>query len=98
MKMNPFLLIIAASFTIYSLLWMMIYRIGTTPKPKPPNLLQTPIETTTPEQRARGESSFIMAKEQVYGASRGGFFTLVLFGYAAIAAACAIVVFIFFRL
>jgi hypothetical protein len=96
-KMNPFLLIIAFSFVLYSVLWLTIYRLRTTKKSTPPSLLQTPIETTTPEQRARGESSFILAKEQVYGISRGGYFVLVLIGYAVVAAACAIVFFAFFR-
>jgi hypothetical protein len=97
MRNNGLLITFIASLVVYTLLWVVLYRLGGSNRPIPTKLLRTPVETTTPEQRARGESSFIVAEGRQYGITRGGFFLLVLFGYVAIAAAWVVVFWKFFR-
>ncbi len=97
MRNNGLLIALIVSVVAYTLLWVVIRRLGASNKPVPTKLLRTPIEITTPEQRARGESSFIVAEGRQYGITRSGFFLLVLFGYIAVAAAWAVVFWKFFR-
>ena len=44
----------------------------------------TPVETTTPEEQARGESSFTIRRERRFGITRTGFFLLAALGYIAL--------------
>ncbi len=97
MRNSGLLVTFIVSLVVYTLLWLVIYTLGGSNKPIPTKLLRTPIETTTPEQRARGESSFIVAQGRQYGITRSGFFLLVLFGYVAVGTAWAIVFWMFFR-
>ncbi len=101
MRNNGLLIALIVSLVAYTLLWVVLWvvirRLGASNKPVPTKLLRTPIEITTPEQRACGESSFIVAEGRQYGITRGGFFLLVLFGYVAIAAGWAVVFWLFFR-
>lgn len=97
MRNSGLLITFIVSLVVYTLLWVLVYKLGGGSKPLPIKLLRTPLETTTPEQRARGESSFIVAEGRQHGITRGGFFLLVLFGYVAIAAGWAVVFCKFFR-
>jgi hypothetical protein len=54
-----------------------------------------PIETTTPEERARGERSFEIARERQFGITRAGIFAVVAIGCLLLA---AVLVFVFTRL
>jgi len=56
-----------------------------------------PVETTTAEQRARGEGSFAIEKGRQFGITRPGFFSLVILGYLALAVAFAIAFIVFSR-
>ena len=55
----------------------------------------TPIETTTAEERARGERSFEIARERRFGITRAGLFTVVAIGCLLLA---AVLIFAFTRL
>jgi ABC-type Na+ efflux pump permease subunit len=98
MKNIGLLIGLLASFAVYTVLWIVTYRSASTDKPLEPKLLRTPIETTIEEQRARGESSFIIAKgPRQWLITRAAFIVLVLFGYVAIAVAWAIAFWNFFH-
>jgi hypothetical protein len=69
-------------FVVYSLAWLAEYRFMRRERSGPPTKYHsTPIEITTAEERARGESSFEIVREYQFGITRGGFFTLVGIGY-----------------
>jgi hypothetical protein len=75
----------------YSVAWFAAYRFMRAERPVPVKYHSMPIETTTPEERARGESSFEMAKGRQFGVTRAGFISLVIIGYVALAVAFGIV-------
>jgi len=54
-----------------------------------------PIETTTAEERARGESSFEVARDRQFGITLAGLFAIVAIGCLLLA---AVLVFAFTRL
>lgn len=54
-----------------------------------------PVETTTAEERARGERSFEIARERQFGITRAGLFAVVAIGCLTLA---AVLVFAFTRL
>ncbi len=74
----------------YSLVWLAACRFMKSERPVPMRYNPTPIETTTAEQRARGESSFEIARGRQFGITRAGFVCLVLVGYVALAVAFGI--------
>jgi hypothetical protein len=74
----------------YSLVWFAAYRFMKVDRPVPMGHHPTPIETTTAEERARGESSFEIARGRQFGVTRAGFVGLVIIGYVALAVAFAI--------
>src|SRR4051794_37714180 len=75
---------------LYSVAWIGVYRVGKTERPVPMKSHSTPIETTTAEQRARGESSFEIARGHQIGMTRATYFCLVIMGYIALAVVFAI--------
>jgi len=99
MRMKTDLLLPAFVVTavIYSLAWLWLYRsfksgslcFGRS-NPDP-----SPIETTTAEERSRGQSSFVMLTERTFGITPAGFFALVALGYVAIMVGFGIAFFVF---
>jgi hypothetical protein len=75
----------------YSLLWFATYRFMKGERPVPMRSHAKPIETTTAEEGARGESSFETARGHQFGVTRAGFFILVILGYITIAVAFVLV-------
>jgi hypothetical protein len=84
----------ASLFVIYSLILFVGYR--TLARPTGVRLSQstTPVETTTAEERSRGESSFTIRQEHRVGITRRSFFLLATVGYIALAVGFAIAFFI----
>ncbi len=78
----------------YSVIWFAAYRFMKDERPVPMRYHPKPIETTAPEERARGESSFEMARGHQFGVTRAGFAGLVTVGYIALAVAFVIVRFV----
>jgi hypothetical protein len=74
----------------YSVVWFAAYRFGKAERPVPMRYHPTPIETTTAEERARGESSFEIARGRQFRVTRAGFAGFVIIGYVALAVAFAI--------
>ena len=74
----------------YSLVWFVAYRFRKTQRQVPMRYHSKPIENTTAEQRARGESSFEIARGRQVGLTRAGFFSLVIIGYIVLAVAFGI--------
>src|SRR5262249_44640185 len=96
-KTDFLLAALALIAVIYSLAWFGLYRSlmgGQLPfgrsNPDP-----APIETTTAEQRACGESSFAILKERTFGITPPGFFALVGLGYVALALGFGIAFYVF---
>jgi hypothetical protein len=77
----------------YSLVWFAAYWLrkpmGPVPRSHP-----MPIETTTAGERARGESSFEVARGRQFSITRAGFVGLVIIGYIALAVAFAMASFV----
>ena len=71
----------------YSLVWLAAYRFRKVDRPVPTRYHPTPIETTTAEERARGESSHEIARGHQFGVTRTAFIGLVIVGYVALAIA-----------
>jgi len=88
--MNKLRLIFIIVTIGYSLVWFAAYRFMKAERRVPMKYHPTPIETTTAEPRARGESSFEIARGRQFGVTRGGFVGLVIIGYVALAVAFAI--------
>ena len=95
--MDTLRLIFTIVTIVYSVVWIGAYRAGkrvtagNTERPVPMKYHSSPIETTTPEQQARGESSFEIARGPTqFGITRAGYFSLVIIGYIALAVAFAI--------
>jgi hypothetical protein len=88
--MNALLITFVILLVVYSLLWFAAYRFLTTERPMSVRYHSTPIETTTADERARGVSSFEIARGRQFGITRAGFFSLVIIGYFALAVAFAI--------
>jgi hypothetical protein len=74
----------------YSVAWFAVYRLMRIDHPAPTKYHPTPIETTTPEERARGERSIEMGRGRQFGVTRAGFLGFVTFGYVALALTFAI--------
>jgi hypothetical protein len=75
------LIIFVLLLAFYSLLLSITYRRLTRPEGVRLTQPKTPIETTTAEERARGESSFVIWQERCFGITRNGFLVLATFGY-----------------
>lgn len=88
MKMHTLYLVFGVLSVIYSVVWFLAYRYLKTDRPDEFGPVDsTPIEITTLEQRARGESSFIFSGGRRLVITGVGFFALVIFGYAVLAVA-----------
>jgi hypothetical protein len=80
--MNTLGAISITTFIVYTLAWSAGWWFMTRERPAPrPKYHANPIEITTPEERARGERTFEMARERTWGVTRGGFYTLITVGY-----------------
>jgi hypothetical protein len=88
--MNGLRLIFMILAIVYSVVWIGVYWAGKTERPVPMKYHSTPIETTTAEERARGEGSFEIARAHQFGITRAGFFGLVTIGYVVLLVAFAI--------
>jgi hypothetical protein len=89
--MNMLLLTFVILTIGYSVAWFAAYRVMRTERPLPMKDHSAPIETTTPEERARGERSFLMAEGREFGVTSAGFVSLVITGYVVLAVAFAVV-------
>ena len=85
--MNRLGTIFVILFVVYTLAWSAACWFMRRERPEPPMKYHaTPIETTTAEERVRGESSFEIARGELrWGINRGGFLTLVAIGYLVLA-------------
>jgi hypothetical protein len=85
--MNRLGAIFVTLFVVYTLAWAVVCWFMQRARPEAPMKYHaTPVETTTAEERARGESSFEIARgAHQFGITRGGFFTLVAIGYLVLA-------------
>lgn len=81
MTTTRLLITFASLLGTYSLLLLVCYRSLTRPAGVRLSQSTTPIETTTAEERSRGESSFIIRQEHRFGVARRGFFLLAALGY-----------------
>ncbi len=81
MNTTRLLIVFASLLATYSLLLLLCYRPLTRPEGVRFSRSTTPVETTTAEERARGESSFTIRKERRFGTTRTGFFATAVFGY-----------------
>jgi len=84
MTTTRLLMIFVPIIVLYSLLLFVIFRPLTRPEGVRFSQSRTPIETTTTEERSRGESSFVIRQELRFGISQTGFFVLSAFGYLAL--------------
>jgi hypothetical protein len=75
---------------MYTLLLFVSYRRLTRPAGVRLSQSTPPIETTTAEERSRGDSSFVIRKERRFGITPKGFFLLAMFGYIALSVGFAI--------
>jgi hypothetical protein len=91
-SMNTTRLLIA--FVAYSLLLLVGYRPLTRPEGVRFWQSTTPVETTTAEERSRGESSFTIRKERRFGIAKNGFFLTATLGYIALFIGFAIAFFV----
>jgi hypothetical protein len=74
------------TFVVYTLAWSAASWFMTRERPAAPKKYHSaPIDITTPEERARGESTFEIARERTFGITRTGFFILVALGYFVLA-------------
>jgi hypothetical protein len=69
---------------IYSLLVFISYRPLTRPAGVRLSQATSQVETTTGDERSRGQSSFVIRQERRLGITRKGFFLLAVFGYIAL--------------
>lgn len=92
MKMSQPLVAFVVLLAIHSLVSLGAYRFLTTTTRMPLPVDSTPVETTTSEQRARGESSFeiLTGREQVEISVPWSVRLYVAFGYAGLAMALVI--------
>ncbi len=74
----------------YSLAWFAASRFMNGERSESMRYHSKPIETTTAEERARGQSSFEIARGRQFGVTRTGFISLVIIGYLALAVAFAV--------
>ena len=84
MTTSRLLMTFAWLLAIYTLLLFVSYRPLTRPAGVRLSQSKTPIETTTAEERSRGDSSFVIRQERRFGIERKGFFLLAIFGYIAL--------------
>ena len=76
-------------FIVYTVAWSAALWFMKRERPAPPTKYHsTPIDITTPEERARGESAFEIAREHTFGITPAGFYTLVAIGYLVLAVIC----------
>jgi hypothetical protein len=99
MKMSQPLFAFVVLLVVHSLVSFAAYQFLTTKTRTPLPVDSTPVETTTAEQRARGESSFKMVtgREQVVIAVPWSVRLYVIFGYVALAVAFAMALIVRFR-
>lgn len=83
MTTTRLLTIFVPAIVVYSLLLFVAFRPLTRPEGVRFSKSRTPIDTTTAEERSRGESSFIIGQEHRFGITRSGFFLFAAFGYIA---------------
>ena len=84
MTITRLLTIFVPVIVVYSLLLFVTFRPLTRPEGVRFSESKTPIETTTAEERSRGESSFVIRQERRFVIARSGFFLLAAFGYIAL--------------
>lgn len=99
MKTNQPLFAFVVLLVIHTLVSFAAFRFLTTTTRTPVPVDSTPVETTTAEQRARGESTFqiISGREQVVISVPWSVRLYVLFGYVALAVALVIAFIVRFR-
>jgi len=99
MKTDLLLVTLVVVAAIYSLAWFGLYRSLKNGSLSFGRALPDPLptETTTAEERARRESSFVVLKERQFGITPAGFFTLVALGYVALMLGFAIAFFVISR-
>ena len=90
MNTTRLLITFASLLVTYSLLLLVCYRPLTRPEGVRLSQSTTPVESTTAEERSRGESSFIIRHERRFGTTRKSFFLLAMFGYLALSVGFAI--------
>lgn len=88
--MTRLLIVFGALFAAYSLILLVGYRPLTRAEGVRFWKSRAVIETTTAEERSRGESSFTMGKELRFGILKNGFLLTAIFGYVALSVAFAI--------
>src|ERR1051326_8227015 len=88
--MTGSMILFATVLAMYSLLLFLGYRPLT--RPEGVRLFQSTMsfETTTAQQRSRGQSSFVLRQERCFGITRRGFLLLAIFGYLGFAVAFVI--------
>jgi hypothetical protein len=99
MKMSQPLFAFVVLLVVHSLVSFAAYQFLTTKTRTPLPIDSTPVETTTAEQRARGESSFQMVtgREQVAITLPWSVRLYIVFGYAALAVAFGMALIVRFR-
>jgi hypothetical protein len=98
MNTTRLLITFVALLATYSLLLLVCYRPLTRPEGVRLSQSTTPAETTTAEERSRGESSFIVRQERWLGTTRKSFFLLAAFGYITLSLGFAVAFVIVSRL
>jgi hypothetical protein len=89
MKMTQPVIAFAVLLAVHTLVSAAAYRLLTTKTSTPLPLNSTPLDTTTPEQRAQRESSFqiVTGMEQVAVTTPWSVRLYVVFGYAGLVVA-----------
>ncbi len=84
MSVTGLLITFASVLVVYSLVLAVCYRPLTRSGGVRYWQSRKPVETTTTEEQARGQSSFIIRREQRFGTDRQSFLLLAVFGYVAL--------------
>jgi hypothetical protein len=84
MSATRLLITFALVLLAYSLILVVCYRPLTRPGGVRYWQSRKPVETTTAEEQARGQSSFIIRRERGFGTDRQSFFVLAMFGYVVL--------------
>ena len=97
MTTTRLLMIFVPLVATYSLLLFVSYRPLTRIEGLRFSQSSKPIETTTTEERSRGESSFVIRQERRFGITQQGFFLLAVFGYIALSLGFGFALIVIFR-
>lgn len=92
-----FFILFASTLAAYNLLLFVSYRHLTHPSGVRLFHSTKPIETTTAEERSRGESSFDIQRELRFGIERKGFLVLAMLGYIVLSVGFATAFVVLFR-